>query len=149
MERVGTFSLAEPQELPYYFLPHHAVVRPESSTTKLRVVFDASAKSSNGQSLNDQLLDPPDRQSAQFSNVQSHSHLGRRKNVPANRCPERRSSIPADPVANQSRLRHRRLSTDDSHLWHRLRSLFGNPGTAANLYRRRSISPSQRFLEPR
>lgn len=33
MERVGTFSLAEPQELPYYFLPHHAVVRPESSTT--------------------------------------------------------------------------------------------------------------------
>lgn len=34
-------------------IPHHCVIRPESSTTKLRVVFDASAKTSNGTSLND------------------------------------------------------------------------------------------------
>ena len=37
----------------------HGVVKDYSTTTKLRVVFDASAKSSNGQSLNDQLLSGP------------------------------------------------------------------------------------------
>ncbi|XP_063830956.1 uncharacterized protein LOC135080203 [Ostrinia nubilalis] len=34
-------------------IPHHCVIRPESSSTKLRVVFDASAKTGNGKSLND------------------------------------------------------------------------------------------------
>lgn len=36
-----------------YFIPHHAVVREESLTTKLRVVFDASSASDTGVSLND------------------------------------------------------------------------------------------------
>ena len=35
-----------------YYLPHHAIVK-ESITTRLRVVFDASAKSDSGLSLND------------------------------------------------------------------------------------------------
>lgn len=38
-----------------YYLPHHGVLRPESQTTKLRVVFNASAKTSSGNSLNDLL----------------------------------------------------------------------------------------------
>ncbi|XP_050435209.1 uncharacterized protein LOC126842324 [Adelges cooleyi] len=38
-----------------YYIPHQAVLRPESTTTKLRVVFDASAKTSSGHSLNDNL----------------------------------------------------------------------------------------------
>ncbi|XP_073841414.1 uncharacterized protein [Musca autumnalis] len=37
----------------HYYMPHHSVVKPERSTTKVRVVFNASAPSSNGQSLND------------------------------------------------------------------------------------------------
>ncbi|XP_053691419.1 uncharacterized protein LOC128739943 [Sabethes cyaneus] len=45
--------------LPQYFLPHHAIHRPDSSTTKIRVVFDDLAKSSNHISLNDLLLTGP------------------------------------------------------------------------------------------
>ncbi|XP_025202896.1 uncharacterized protein LOC112599977 [Melanaphis sacchari] len=38
---------------PYcYYIPHHCIMRPESKTTKLRVVFDASAVTTAGQSLN-------------------------------------------------------------------------------------------------
>ena len=37
-------------------MPHHCVFKEESTTTKLRVVFDGSAKISNGHSLNDALM---------------------------------------------------------------------------------------------
>lgn len=50
-----------------YCIPHHAVLRPESSTTKLRVVFDASAKTSNGLCLNDILEKGPQLQQDLFS----------------------------------------------------------------------------------
>lgn len=42
-----------------YYLPHHAVFKPESTTTKLRVVFDATAASSNGVGLNSLLHTGP------------------------------------------------------------------------------------------
>lgn len=43
---------------PHYYLPHHAVFKDTSTTTKLRVVFDASCKGTSGLSLNDTLLGP-------------------------------------------------------------------------------------------
>ncbi|XP_053686382.1 uncharacterized protein LOC128735926 [Sabethes cyaneus] len=42
--------------LPQFFLPHHANHRPDSTTTKIRVVFDGSCKDSNGIALNDLLF---------------------------------------------------------------------------------------------
>ncbi|XP_055585286.1 uncharacterized protein LOC129738126 [Uranotaenia lowii] len=46
------------------FLPHHCVVKADSSTTKCRVIFDASAKTNNRKSLNDILLARPVLQTA-------------------------------------------------------------------------------------
>lgn len=45
--------------LPTCFLPHHCVLKPDSSTTKLRVVFNASSPTSTGYSLNDNLMVGP------------------------------------------------------------------------------------------
>ncbi|XP_058816777.1 uncharacterized protein LOC131680072 [Topomyia yanbarensis] len=61
-EELGHMREVDSGELdtnPQYFLPHHAVLRPESSTTKLRTVFDASCKSKSGLSLNDVLMPGP------------------------------------------------------------------------------------------
>lgn len=46
-----------------FYLPHHAVIKPGSLTTAVRVVFDGSAKSSTGISLNDTLMIGPTIQS--------------------------------------------------------------------------------------
>ncbi|XP_034946343.1 uncharacterized protein [Chelonus insularis] len=43
----------ESQDIHPYFLPHHGVLRPSSTTTKLRVVFNGSSPTSTGISLND------------------------------------------------------------------------------------------------
>lgn len=42
-----------------YYIPHWAVLRPSSATTKLRVLFNASAKSSSNLSVNDCLMVGP------------------------------------------------------------------------------------------
>ena len=57
---LGHARLVTPSELSApasdcYYLPMHGVTKESSSTTKLRVVFDASAKTSTGTSLNDLL----------------------------------------------------------------------------------------------
>lgn len=44
---------------PVYYMPHRPVVRLSSSTTKVRPVFDASAKGPNGISLNDCMTTGP------------------------------------------------------------------------------------------
>lgn len=51
-------NLSSPPNSSYY-LPHHAVLKPESTTTKLRVVFNASSPTSSGFSLNDVLHPGP------------------------------------------------------------------------------------------
>ncbi|GFR08783.1 DUF1758 domain-containing protein [Trichonephila clavata] len=39
-----------------YYLPHHGVFRPDKTTSKLRIVFNGSASTTSGLSLNDLLL---------------------------------------------------------------------------------------------
>lgn len=41
------------------YLPHHAVIKESSTSTKLRVVFDASRKTTSGNSLNEMLISGP------------------------------------------------------------------------------------------
>ena len=57
-ETVPFIDLQKPSEEVFY-LPMHAVYKAQSTTTKIRAVFDASAKSSTGISLNDTLLVGP------------------------------------------------------------------------------------------
>lgn len=56
-------------ELQPYYMPHHAVIKPSSTTTKVRVVFAASMKSSSGLSLNNVLMVGPTVQSDLLSIV--------------------------------------------------------------------------------
>lgn len=60
MERVSSNTT---EENGCYYIPHHAVMKEDSTTTKLRVVFDASHKSSSGLSLNDVMMVGPTVQS--------------------------------------------------------------------------------------
>ncbi|XP_052895596.1 uncharacterized protein LOC128302785 [Anopheles moucheti] len=62
-------KLTEPVDdsAPHYYIPHHAVVKETSTTTKVRVVFDASCKTTSGYSLNDTLLVGPTVQDDLFT----------------------------------------------------------------------------------
>ncbi|XP_055539494.1 uncharacterized protein LOC129726607 [Wyeomyia smithii] len=54
---------------PQFFLPHHAVHRPESTTTKTRVVFDGSCRGTNNVSINEALVAGPTIQPVLYSTV--------------------------------------------------------------------------------
>nr|XP_023028641.1 uncharacterized protein LOC111516755 [Leptinotarsa decemlineata] len=57
--QLGHMSLAEHQsDDSGFFLPHHCVLK-DSTTTKLRVVFDGSAKTTTGISINDIMMVGP------------------------------------------------------------------------------------------
>ncbi|XP_037959441.1 uncharacterized protein LOC119688851 [Teleopsis dalmanni] len=58
-EQKGHMEKVKDNTIGKYYLPHQAVIRESSRTTKLRVVFDASAKSTNGKSLNDIMMTGP------------------------------------------------------------------------------------------
>jgi len=66
---LGHLSVVEDPEDDGYYMPHHAVFKNSSDTTKVRIVFDASAKSSNGISLNDVLMVGPTIQSTLFAHL--------------------------------------------------------------------------------
>ena len=57
-ELVPVEDLSKPDSETYY-LPMRGVIMESSTTTKLRVIFDASAKFTSGHSLNDVLLSGP------------------------------------------------------------------------------------------
>ncbi|XP_066595379.1 uncharacterized protein [Prorops nasuta] len=66
--RLGHATIIEDQESGYY-MPHHAVLKDSSNTTKLRVVFDASMKTNTSLSLNDILSIGPTIQEKLFEHL--------------------------------------------------------------------------------
>ncbi len=61
-ETLNHMTQAEPDVVPGYYIPHHGIWKAgntPNSTPKLRVVFNASAPTSSGRSLNDELLTGP------------------------------------------------------------------------------------------
>ncbi|XP_063727265.1 uncharacterized protein LOC134854837 [Symsagittifera roscoffensis] len=66
MEYIPPGEIEKPVDSVYY-LPHHCVFKEDSTTTKLRVVFDRSATTSTGQSLNDTLMVSPTVQDDLYS----------------------------------------------------------------------------------
>lgn len=63
---LGHMSKVSDNDTPFVCLPHHTVIKKSNSTTKVRGAFDASAKTSNGKSLNDALFIGPTIQSDLF-----------------------------------------------------------------------------------
>ncbi|KAF8785882.1 hypothetical protein HNY73_011379 [Argiope bruennichi] len=62
-------SIDREKESPNCYIPYHMIQNDNSSTTKCRVVFNASAKTSNGKSLNNILLIGPKLQTDIFSHL--------------------------------------------------------------------------------
>lgn len=58
-ESLGHMKVVTDIPLQHYYLPHHAVTKQDSLTTKVRVVFDGSAPTSSGVSLNQALKKGP------------------------------------------------------------------------------------------
>ncbi|XP_056633862.1 uncharacterized protein LOC130443317 [Diorhabda sublineata] len=57
MQNIGEESEVNHEDA--YYLPHHGILRMHSATTKLRTVFDASARSTSGVSFNELQLKGP------------------------------------------------------------------------------------------
>lgn len=57
MEEIHTEDINNTKGI--FYMPHHAVVRLDKTTSKLRIVFDASCKGPNNKSLNENMLIGP------------------------------------------------------------------------------------------
>lgn len=66
---LGHMTLCEDESEDGYYIPHHAVIKESSETTKFRPVFDASARTSTGISLNDVLMPGPTIQDSIFKQI--------------------------------------------------------------------------------
>lgn len=67
-ESLGHMSKVENNSKPVsYYLPHHGVFKEHNDTTKLRVVFDGSASTTSGVSLNNLQMVGPTIQQDLFS----------------------------------------------------------------------------------
>ncbi|XP_063635213.1 uncharacterized protein LOC134805966 [Cydia splendana] len=66
---LGHLSISNvlPSPSPSYYLCHHAIIKEERESTKLRVVFDGSSPTTSGYSLNDVLMVGPNVQDTLFS----------------------------------------------------------------------------------
>ncbi|XP_078051592.1 uncharacterized protein LOC144477730 [Augochlora pura] len=75
---LGHMLLVDDNSSTGYYLPHHATVKATSATTKIRAVFDASAKSPTNISLNDSLMTGPTIQDKLFEDLlrfRTHSYV--------------------------------------------------------------------------
>ncbi|XP_058810347.1 uncharacterized protein LOC131675396 [Phymastichus coffea] len=66
---LGHMTLCDDESKDGYYIPHLAIMKESSETTKCRPVFDASAKTSNGISLNDVLMPGPTIQDTIFKQI--------------------------------------------------------------------------------
>ncbi len=76
--RFGHMTLLPSETPPGFYLPHHSVKKETSDTTKVRVVFDASVKTSKGVSLNNLLMIGPTIQLNFFEHLlrfRSHKYV--------------------------------------------------------------------------
>ncbi|XP_066600697.1 uncharacterized protein [Prorops nasuta] len=67
--QLGHMELADNDDNTGFYMPHHAVFKSASLTTKVRIVFDASTKDRSGVSLNDVLMTGPTIQDRLISHL--------------------------------------------------------------------------------
>lgn len=61
-EQLNHMQLCNSNTKPHYYLPHSCVQRVDSTTTPLRVIFNASSKTTSGESLNSLMFSGPNLQ---------------------------------------------------------------------------------------
>jgi len=114
-----------------YYLPHHAVLKPESTTTKLRGVFNASSPSENGVSLNDILHADPVLQSDLTIQILKWRYV---RYVYSADIEKMCRQIWVDPKQGIQRGAHSRFRITDGNFWSQLRAIPGHssPATSGN-----------------
>eukprot|EP00731_Ephydatia_muelleri_P025583 Em0017g666a len=96
-----------------HYIPHHAVIRRDKTTTKLRIVYDASSKT-DGFSLNDCLNPGPKFDQrildilCRFPSPQSCCDSRHRKGIPIDLCCSKRPRFPSFSVGRRSNQRRGR-----------------------------------------